>query len=167
MSEKKINKITVKELTERVDVNRSTFYLYYKDIFDMVEQVEAEILDNFSEAFKRYTKEAATYNNTISFFTFVFEFVQNNADMFKILLGPDGNYSFIEEFKKAIKKDHPPIDNTEEKAGSLYSLPFIISGGIGTIQQWLDDDMKISPKDMAVFVTNMISNGCNCFHNNE
>lgn len=38
MSEKKINKITVKELTDLADVNRSTFYLYYNDIYDMLEK---------------------------------------------------------------------------------------------------------------------------------
>ena len=35
MQEKPLNKITVKELCERADVNRSTFYAYYTDIYDL------------------------------------------------------------------------------------------------------------------------------------
>ena len=33
---KPIQDITVRELTELADINRGTFYLYYRDIFDMV-----------------------------------------------------------------------------------------------------------------------------------
>ena len=43
LSEKSIDEITVKELTESADVNRSTFYFYYKDINDMIRQIQDEI----------------------------------------------------------------------------------------------------------------------------
>lgn len=47
MKEKSYNDITVKELCEAADINRGTFYLHYKDIDDMVEQIEQEILTQF------------------------------------------------------------------------------------------------------------------------
>ena len=34
LQQKQVNEITVKELTDLADMNRGTFYLYYKDIFD-------------------------------------------------------------------------------------------------------------------------------------
>ena len=40
LQEKQINEITVKELTDLADMNRGTFYLYYKDMFDMLEKIE-------------------------------------------------------------------------------------------------------------------------------
>lgn len=156
MSEKKINKITVKELTDLVDINRATFYLYYNDIFDMVEQIETEMFNDFREAFEKFSRETATYDNLLSFFTYVFEFVQNNSEMCKILLGPDGDYSFIEKFKTAITQSKPPFDDTASKIKIQYLRPFIVSGCIGVIQQWLEDDMNVAPKDMAVIITEMI-----------
>ena len=36
MKEKSVNQITVKELVEEVDINRSTFYLHFKDIQDLL-----------------------------------------------------------------------------------------------------------------------------------
>lgn len=158
MSEKKINKITVKELTDLVDVNRSTFYLYYKDIFDMIEQIENELLNDFSEAYDNLSKEALTYNNLLSFFTYLFEFIQSNAEICKVLLGPDGNYTFMEKLKNAIKQSHPPLNNELLKIKANYLKPFIISGCIGVIQKWLEDDMEASPKDMATIIVEMIPN---------
>lgn len=41
--EKDINKITIKELCERADINKSTFYLHYQDIYDLEAQFKEEI----------------------------------------------------------------------------------------------------------------------------
>ena len=45
MQKKSIKEITVKELVEEVDINRSTFYLHYTDIYQMLESIEAELMD--------------------------------------------------------------------------------------------------------------------------
>lgn len=156
MSEKKINNITVKELTDLADVNRSTFYLYYRDIFDMLEQIEMEMLDDFNKAFEKLNKEKNNYTNLLFFFTYIFEYVQNNAELCKILLGPDGDYSFIEKFKDAIVQTKPPFDESISKIKVHYLRPFTISGCIGVIQQWLMDGLNVSPKEMADIITEMI-----------
>lgn len=154
MSEKKISNITVKELTDLADVNRSTFYLYYKDIFDMVEQIETEMLTDFISTAQKFFKEPSIYNNLVSFFTYLFEFVQQNAELCKILLGPDGDYTFIEKLKHTIKQSLLPVDDTLSKLH--YQRPYMLSGCIGIIQQWLEDDMKMPPRELAVIVTEMI-----------
>lgn len=157
MSEKKINKITVKELTDLIDVNRATFYLYYKDIFDMVEKIETEMFDNFNETYSKFTKSELTYDEMLQFVTFVFDFVQEYAEMCKILLGPDGDYAFIEKFKIAIDNSSPFSDHNADKEKSIYFMPFIISGSIGIIQKWLEDGMKTSSREMADIVVGMIT----------
>ena len=55
MLEKEVSQISVKELTQRADVNRSTFYLHYLDIYDMLEQME----DEFVGRCLLYTSDAA------------------------------------------------------------------------------------------------------------
>ena len=40
MKGKSVNQITVKELVEEVDINRSTFYLHFKDIQDLLRRIE-------------------------------------------------------------------------------------------------------------------------------
>jgi hypothetical protein len=153
MSEKKINKITVKELTDLVDVNRATFYLYYKDIFDMVEKVETEMFLYFSEALEKIQENSQIGENTIvTFINYVFEYVREYSELCRILLGPDGDYAFIEKLKKAIKNTFPIMEQKSDMAKKRYFMPFIISGCIGAIQQWLEDDMAVPPKDMAAFV---------------
>lgn len=156
MSEKKVNNITVKELTDLANVNRSTFYFYYRDIFDMVENLETELINDFSEAYERFSEEATTYDDILSFFIYLFEFIQINSEMCKIFLRHDGDHIFIEKLKDAIKHCKIPLDNTTSETEAHYCMPFAISGCVGVIQQWLKDDMKIPPKEMAAIVVKML-----------
>ena len=159
LAEKKVNKITVTELTDLADLNRSTFYLYYKDIFDMLDQIESELVRDFNKACDEFSSHEITYDNMLSFLTFLFEFVNDNADIFKILIGSNEDYSFIEKFKKTIRKHHPSLENVLSEKSLHYFRPYIISGCIGVMQQWLEDGTRVPPKDMAVLMTGLISDG--------
>ncbi|MFQ9209053.1 MAG: TetR/AcrR family transcriptional regulator [Clostridium fessum] len=45
LKEKKIQDITVRELAEMADINRGTFYLHYKDVFDLMDQIKNELIE--------------------------------------------------------------------------------------------------------------------------
>lgn len=49
MKEKQVQDITVRELADLVDVNRGTFYLYYRDIFDMLDSIEQELFNQVNQ----------------------------------------------------------------------------------------------------------------------
>lgn len=55
---KKLNDITVKELVDLADLNRGTFYLHYRDIYEMLSQIEAEMLNELEEISSRYSPQA-------------------------------------------------------------------------------------------------------------
>lgn len=40
LKEKPMNKVTVKEICDKAQINRSTFYKYYKDCYDLLDQLE-------------------------------------------------------------------------------------------------------------------------------
>ena len=49
MRDKPIHEITTKELTERADLNRGTFYLHYTDIYDLLHNVEDDLIEQFDQ----------------------------------------------------------------------------------------------------------------------
>ena len=76
MREKPIKDITVRELAQLVDINRCTFYLHYRDIYDMVEQVEQEVFDEFEEIVSSYSPEDLEAR-PLSLLLALFEFFKN------------------------------------------------------------------------------------------
>ena len=52
LKQKPINKITVKELCEMADINRATFYKYYMDIYDLMDNIEEEILKELQDTMR-------------------------------------------------------------------------------------------------------------------
>jgi AcrR family transcriptional regulator len=157
LKEKKINAITVTELTDLADVNRSTFYFYYKDVYDMMEQIEDDVLQEFTKAMEEFSGNS--HEDLVNFFVFIFEFIGKNADMCKILLGPEADNTFLTRLKEIINEYQPTTINTYCAKLGKYWMPFTISGCIGTIQQWLDDDMSVPPREIAEFIINVMAKG--------
>ena len=52
LQQKPVNKITVKELCEMAEINRTTFYAHYSDCFDLLDSIEQELVDAFGEALR-------------------------------------------------------------------------------------------------------------------
>lgn len=52
MLEKRIQDITVQELVDKADIHRATFYSHYHDIYDLYEQIECDMISEFSSIMK-------------------------------------------------------------------------------------------------------------------
>ena len=48
LAEKPLSNITVREIADMADINRGTFYLHYKDVFDMVDKIQADLFEKFN-----------------------------------------------------------------------------------------------------------------------
>lgn len=60
MQKKSIKEISVKELVDEVDINRSTFYLHYTDIYQMLQKIEEDAMQNITEVMKKYPIDPTT-----------------------------------------------------------------------------------------------------------
>lgn len=162
MKQKNIKDITVKELCELADINRGTFYLHYKDIYDMLASIEQELSDKFIQIFQKYNAET-TKDFPYPLFLDIFELVSDNAELFRVLIGPNGDISFIMKIHQLydihciqteISKLSPAISMNYEYYGN-----FILYGCVGLIEQWLSSDNPKSPREMAELVTKLVSTG--------
>ncbi len=60
MLKKSIKEISVKELVDEVDINRSTFYLHYTNIYQMLQKIEEEAMENITEVMQNYPIDPVT-----------------------------------------------------------------------------------------------------------
>ncbi|MDF2541720.1 MAG: TetR/AcrR family transcriptional regulator [Herbinix sp.] len=162
MLEKSIKDISVKELTEEVDINRGTFYLHYKDVFDMVEQIEKEMLHEFTEVMSYHTLQSLN-GQPLPLLIDIFSFLKENATMCAALLGSHGDIAFVNKLKEVVREKCLNVwmelfhNGKVERFEYFYS--FIFSGCIGLFEIWLKNGLKESPEQIAKLTEEMILHG--------
>ena len=83
--EKRIEKITVGEIAAVAGYNRSTFYEYFYDVPDVLQQIEDGILDEMQFGIPG---DRIPLEDVVALF-------ERNADALSVLLGEHGDFSFF------------------------------------------------------------------------
>lgn len=159
--------ITVRDLTEKANINRSTFYLHYRDKYDLLEKCEGEVLQKLEELSENVRQLTPIELNLLysekrpfPFMIKLTEYFRNNSQFLKVILGPNGDSSFQEQIKNVMKKNM--LDNIRTNFGeeklllpSDVFMAYIISAHFGVLQHWLNTDMKQSPEEISDMIFNM------------
>ncbi len=162
MQKKSIKEITVKELVEEVDINRSTFYLHYTDIYQMLESIEAELMDEVSHLVADYPLDPI--NNKESSYPFIeqiFTILDNNKDICIALLGSNGDMGFVSRMEKMVADTVLRQLSGKFAAGNHdveYVYAFCLNGCVGMIKAWLSSEHRESTKHIAELTNRMIEN---------
>ena len=162
MKQKRIQDITVRELAELADINRGTFYLHYRDVFDLLNQIEEELLNELETLLNKY-QPGDILPNTAQIFTDVYELVQRNSELVGILIGDSGEWNFISRLNQILRekclRDWVEHFRTESCETFDKYYVFIISGCTGLVQYWLKNGMKETPQELARLTEQIIMNG--------
>lgn len=157
LEKKNISKISVKEICENADINRTTFYNHYSDQYDLMRKLEDELIENIGIYLAKYIQNE-TDIALIEMVEKIFEYVKENAKLCKILLSEEGNLDFQKRIIMLIyDKNISNLINRNifSKEDINYVYSFIITGCIGVIQKWLEDNMKKSTHSMAEMIINL------------
>ena len=115
LGEKDLRSVTVKELTDRADVNRGTFYSHYQDIYDMLDQLEAEVFGEFTALLDAYT-QADLERGLDPILRDVFCFVDRHAGLCLRLMAGDQENAFFQRLRREIHR------RAMEDWGELYGF---------------------------------------------
>ena len=165
MKEKSVNQITVKELVEEVDINRSTFYLHFKDIQDLLREIE----ENMEAQIKRAIEEHPIVSGNENAFYFIedmFRVLDEEREISKALIGPNGDMGFIHRIERFIKENSRGTLEKMfpgKKEDLKYFYAFCLSGCLGLVKVWLNEGEEKSPEEMAQMTFNMIANAKDAF----
>ncbi|MDF9824035.1 AcrR family transcriptional regulator [Breznakia sp. PF5-3] len=158
IKEKPIAKISIKELCEKADVNRGTFYNHYQDVYDVLDNIQSKVSKEIIESVTVYLQ--STKKQITDFSLYLFEYLDKNREIFKILLSKNANGDFIDNIyflvqdtvMKDWKQKNPKIDDKTLK----MMFHYIAYGSISILQLWIENDLQTTPEEMSIFM-NQIS----------
>lgn len=154
MREKPINKITIKELCERADINRTTFYAHYSDQYDLLRKIEDDTLSWAKEMISGF-KHKTDKQEALQLLEQIFHYFVQNSNHLQVLMSEQGDLEFQKQLFTLIYQ-HSGINPAAEPTGTTESyFIFIVNGSVGLIQHWLKHGHNKSAKEMAEILYTM------------
>lgn len=150
---KTIDEITVKELTEAADINRSTFYFYYNDINDMMQQLQNEIFEVFEETVMTKSAKFVTVEDFQEYVLRFLNFCKEYEHICKFVISNDPSNFLSNKIKNSLLTQIPDSTKVFPKNDPRHYLTiFAVSAIWQSIIQWMYDEMKVLPEEMAKFL---------------
>ena len=152
LNEKPLRSITVKELCARAELNRGTFYAHYRDVYDLMEQIEEEMRVSFFAALEPVMSDAGQLSPP-KMTKKVFECIERNADLCRVAIGPYGDKEFTrrllrESREHSIQRCLQAFPNADRWQIEAY-FTFVTGGCYALMERWIRRDMKENSSDLA------------------
>ena len=128
-SRKSLEKITVKELCESARINKSTFYAHYKDIYDLSDAMEEEVVQSITNSIQHpeylleYPAEFAR--------ELLMAYVSQNSLTAILFSGSQANH-FADSIERSIKQKYPEL---KEDTAMNVMLSYCIQGSYHAYQK--------------------------------
>lgn len=160
---KPINKITVKEICAMAEINRATFYKHYLDIYDLLDKIEAQFLDELRDILN-----SKASNTTKDILILIMTALKADEETYKAICSSNGDPTFpakVLETCNYITQTQINIDInkklTQKQKEWVYQ--FTAHGCNGILNNWISEGMKEPISEVADFVEQLIKNslsGC-------
>ena len=156
--EKRIEKITVKEITQKAGYNRGTFYEYFTDVYDVLEKLEEALIPAIHEL-PPISIANENAGMPLDMFMALYE---ENSKYYSVLLGDNGDPAFASKLKNSTK---PVIKEAFFGKYNIdpiefdFILEFVLSAMIGIMSYWFREDKILPAEDLVSLMYDLMENG--------
>ncbi len=146
----------------KAGINRSTFYKYYGSQFDLLKEIEDEVLMRIennlpcSDSVPSDQRPDSDHTNLIN----ILNFIGKNIDLIRMLINSNVDSEFPQKLlylptiHEQLKKVIPDV-NVQPEADYIYD--FIVYGGYSMLKRWINQEDRESPEKMARIMNRVFS----------
>ncbi len=163
LGQKPIQSISIKELCELAGINRGTFYTHYKDIYDLRDQIEEEMVVSFEKAIRPLLQMDRQEATMLQITTEIFQCLKDHSDLCIVMLGEYGDKAFVAKLlemgRERCVESYSKYFASATPQQIEYFYAFASAGCIGLLQKWLADGMTASAEEIAKMAENIMLHG--------
>lgn len=159
--EKNTVDITVKEVVERADVNRSTFYAHYQDIYAVLEEIENEIVQKLF-AFLDASEHTELLYNPLPFLIRIGSELEHHREFYRLLIETNGSVAFTQKLKDVFLErmltDQKAFRQVRRQREFLACMNLLASGAVGLYSDWLTGKIDLPMPELANIINDIAMN---------
>ena len=160
LKDKDINKITVTDIVNKADLNRTTFYNHYIDVRAITEEIENEVINKMIEILKNFNFNDF-FSNPTSLLLEVSRFLENNKETYKVLLKVNEAQTFLNKLKNVFSEyilHNTDISKYLRDTKMVNLRISYFSGGIiNAYEDWFSGKLNCSLNDIALEISKLLS----------
>lgn len=159
LQEKTISKITISELAKLADIDRKTFYLHYKSIHELYEELGSMFVSLIKDAIIEYS---TNNNSPYSLFASINDIIKEKEALFRCIAKNNDFADAMLNIKDILCEELISLyGNKNTPASERFKLTaeFIASGTVSMYIRWLRGDADISMDELALLASEMVTNG--------
>ncbi len=147
LATKDINKISVSEICKLANINRTTFYLHYLDVYDLMQKIETDMSTQMVDFFA--SKDATIDDGFIK----LFHYIKEHQTFYQSYLRDNNQPSIINILLPDTVADSAKIFASrlgfETEKEFLYHQEFFKAGITALIKLWLGTGCTETPEEMS------------------
>ena len=150
LQEKSIYHLSIRDLCQRAGINRSTFYKYYGNQFDLLAEMEHDLLDDI----ETFLNEHSIRN--IDALVQALQYLESNIRFVRLMINANVDPEFpgrLFSLSPIQRSLHAVIDPYLSEAEREYALNFLLFGGFQVVRMWINKEERESPEQLAALLT--------------
>ena len=149
IQDRNINEITVTDICKEAEINRSTFYANYIDIYDLVDKIKDDMMSDF---LKIYKEECILEKHSYNFLK-LFYHIKDNQLFYKSYFKLNFDYNWNDSYLiDEMLKWYGTVENME------YHVAFFKAGLNAVLIKWLENNCKESPEEIETIIKDEYKN---------
>ena len=159
LTEKDFEKITVKEVADRADVDRKTVYNYYTGVNEVLEELENELAEDFEKAIGEF--EFNNIEDAMAAFTALNQLLRENMELYTLIMKLDGKSRLMAKIVVYLKeKVRSVIGRTNTEASKIdIAVEYVTAGMFMAYRYWFNSDRKQSLEDFTDEIACLVIGG--------
>lgn len=153
LKEQNIYGISIRELCDTAEINRSTFYKYYGSQFDLLKEMEDDLIETVTDSISKYPSRPERS------FYYTCKCIDDNYELVRILFNNNVDPMFPEKIlalpciRDTIAKY---IGNSASEAEREYQFIFLAYGMYQVIKVWINKENRESPQEIVDMIMQRI-----------
>ena len=158
IQKKELSLITVSGLCAMAQINRSTFYAHFDDIYDVVSQIKDDLEKELLEMYREAEIQGTSASIVREYLLILLSHISMHRRFYQVLLH-DLNNPVMQNLLRLLKEQiiQPLFDELSISISEgAYYFNFAVSGFIAVIRQWLDAGCPESPDQLSDILFEMM-----------
>lgn len=140
-------RITVTDIVENADLNRSTFYSHFKSAEDVGEKIRNDIVDEIIGKLNEH-RLSNSLENPYQAMKHIIDFIEADEELYKMLLNTEGAYKFLKNLRDLIinqyLSDEVILPHITDRDEFEMNLRLFIGGFVSVLEDWASGNITMS-----------------------